>query len=141
MKITRASEYAVRCVYFLASKKIGVTVKKNEVSCEMEIPEQFLAKIAQQLARAGIIGVVQGSKGGVKLLKDPREITLLEVIEAIMGKIFLNECVQDMGSSMGYCKRKPDCSIHLVWRKVQQKLRETLRKENFKELVKGKICF
>ena len=46
-------EYAIRCVLYLASK-VGLVVSRQEVAYAMEIPDHFLAKIAQQLARAGI---------------------------------------------------------------------------------------
>ena len=51
MKITRAAEYAVRCTYYLAWKGNDVIVNKKEVAGQMDIPEQFLTKIAQQLAK------------------------------------------------------------------------------------------
>lgn len=144
MKITRAAEYAVRCVYFLASKDIGLTVNKSEISLVMEIPEQFLSKIVQQLSHSGIVRIIQGPKGGLRLLRDPKEITLLEVVEVIMGKIFLNECVRHNSShsvSVDYCKRKPGCSVHSVWMKAQQELRMTLRMATFKSLIESGTCF
>ena len=64
MRLTKAGEYAIRCALFLSFQGMGVVVSKKEIARAMDIPAQFLGKIAQQLARAGIIEIVQGSKGG-----------------------------------------------------------------------------
>ncbi len=136
MKITRAAEYAVRCIYYLAWKGEGVVVNKKKIAEQMNIPEQFLTKVAQQLAHAGIIIIVQGAKGGFMLTEAPEKITLLDIIEVMMGTLFLNDCIRHPES----CKKSPDCSIHVVWQTVQQKLRETLKEANFKNLLNNKSC-
>ena len=136
MKISRAAEYAVRCIYYLSWKGKNKVVNKKEIASHMDIPEQFLTKIAQQLAHAGIIVIVQGPKGGFRLADAPEKITLLDVIEAIMGRLFLNDCIRHPES----CEKRPDCSIHDVWQTAQQQLRETLKKANFKSLLNNKSC-
>jgi DNA-binding IscR family transcriptional regulator len=52
MRLTRAGEYAVRCVLYLASKGVDSLCNRKQIAAEMDIPDQFLSKIAQQLARA-----------------------------------------------------------------------------------------
>jgi Rrf2 family protein len=102
----------------------------------MEIPEQFLGKIAQQLARFGFIEIVQGAKGGYRLLVAPAKITLLDVVESAIGEIFLNDCVMNPSS----CRRSPFCSIHMVWEKARKQLRDTLREETFETLLVRENC-
>jgi len=137
LRITRAAEYAVRCVLFLAgSGKQGVVARK-EIAAAMDIPVQFLAKIAQQLARAGLIGIVQGAKGGYRLLIPPEKISLLDAVEAVTGEIFLNDCIMRPGS----CLRSPTCSICRVWEKARGQLRKTLGEADFAGILKGKPCF
>ena len=64
MKLTRAGEYAVRCLLYLSTQGIGVVCKRKQIAVKMDIPDQFLGKIAQQLARAGFLEIVQGARGG-----------------------------------------------------------------------------
>jgi Rrf2 family protein len=89
MRLSRAGEYAVRCVLYLANRPAKEVVPRWAVAQAMEIPEPFLAKIGQQLARAGILEILQGAKGGYRLRRSPQEISLLEVVEAVMGELFL----------------------------------------------------
>jgi Rrf2 family protein len=102
----------------------------------MDIPGQFLGKIAQQLARAGIIEIVQGAGGGYRLIIPPETLTLLDVVEAIIGEIVLNDCVANPDG----CYRSPGCSVHLVWEKARKQLRETLRQARFADLIAGETC-
>jgi len=48
-------------VLYLASQGVGVLCARKEIARKMDIPDQFLGKIAQQLARAGAIVIVQGA--------------------------------------------------------------------------------
>jgi Rrf2 family protein len=97
----------------------------------MDIPGQFLGKIAQQLARAGLIEIIQGAKGGFRLTVMPADLTLLSVIEAVTGEISLNDCILRPES----CDRSPVCKVHLVWENVRNQLRESLRKATFATLI------
>jgi Rrf2 family protein len=102
----------------------------------MRIPEHFLTKIVQQLARMGIIAIEQGPKGGCQLLKTPKELSLLDVVEALMGEIFLNDCVMSPSS----CFRNPSCAVHRVWCKAREQLRDSLRTATFDKLLEEESC-
>jgi Rrf2 family protein len=102
----------------------------------MDIPEQFLVKIAQQLARSGFIEIVQGMRGGYRLLMSPENISLLDVVEAAVGEIFLNDCVMNPAS----CRRTPSCCVHMVWEKAREQLRDTLREATFQTLLAEGSC-
>jgi len=136
MRLTKAGEYAIRCALFLSFQGVGVVANKKEIANAMGIPGQFLGKIAQQLARAGVIEIVQGSKGGYRLLVPPARLTLLDVVEAVIGEIYLNDCVARPES----CSRTRLCSIHRVWEKARDQLRETLREADFKTILADDSC-
>ena len=136
MRLTRAGEYAVRCVLYLASQGVGVVCNRKQIAAEMDIPDQFLSKIAQQLARSGFLEIVQGSKGGLKLVVSPQHVSLLDVVEAVIGEIFLNDCVMWPES----CRRSQACTVHQIWDKARNQLRETLRQATFASLLEKDSC-
>ena len=137
MRLTRAGEYAVRCVLCLASQGQGVVCNRKRIAKAMDIPDPFLGKIAQQLAHAGLIEIIQGSKGGLRLVISPDEINLLDVVEAVIGEIFLNDCIFRPES----CDRSNACAVHAVWEKSRNQLRETLRRATFAKLMQEESCF
>ncbi len=136
MRLTRAGEYAVRCIIYLSIKGTGVIVPKQEIVEHGEIPASFLAKIAQDLSKAGLIEIHQGAKGGYRLLREPVEITLLEVVEVMIGRIFLNDCIGKPNS----CPASPGCLTHRVWDKASEQLRNTLAEANFAFLSQEGFC-
>lgn len=136
MRLTRAGEYAVRCVLYLASQGVGALCARKEIARQMDIPDQFLGKIAQQLARAGAIEIVQGARGGFRLVVAPEELTLLEVVEAVIGEIFLNDCVMRPES----CNRSHACAVHCVWAKAKDQLRQTLQEATFARILQETSC-
>ena len=136
MRLTRAGEYAVRCALYLTHKGEGVTTSRREIARIMDIPDQFLGKIAQQLAKAQIIEIIQGAKGGYKLVISPDNLSMLDVVEAVIGEIFLNDCVIRPES----CQRAPVCSAHLVWEKARDQLRNTLRQTTFRQMLEHESC-
>lgn len=131
MQITRQADYAVRAVLHLA--RIG-NVERTATSMiaeEQHIPPSFLAKIISQLSIAGLLHTSRGARGGVTLGREPKDITLLEVIEAIDGPIQLNECVGDAG----VCPFDDNCPLRPVWCEAQDELVTKLRGTNFAQLL------
>lgn len=133
MQITRQADYAVRAVLYLARLDASKRAATSQVAQDQHIPPSFLAKIISQLSIAGLLHTSRGARGGVALAREPRHITLLEVIEAIDGPIMLNECVGD-GSN---CDFEEDCPLKPVWCEAQHELVTRLGSTNFATLVNG----
>src|SRR5690242_8775317 len=95
MQISRAGEYGVLGLLHLARRAPGSTVMIEEVAREEDIPKSFLAKIFQQLVRAGLIRSYRGASGGFALVEKPDAITVLEIIEAIEGRLAFQRCIQE----------------------------------------------
>ena len=136
MRLTRAAEYAIRCMVYLSGRGLGVLTSRQEIATKADIPTHFLAKIAQDLARANLIEIRQGARGGFVLSRDPAQLSLLEVVETMIGEIYLNDCVARPNS----CKVTCDCAVHRVWMTAREQLRETLNKVTFDQLIKEKSC-
>lgn len=133
MQITRQADYAVRAVLHLA--KVGNSERSatSTIAKEQNIPPSFLAKIISQLSIAGLLHTSRGARGGVTLARDPKEITLLEVVEAIDGPIQLNECVGDNG----VCTFDDHCPIKPVWCDAQDELVKRLKGTNFGQMLEA----
>lgn len=131
MQISMACKYAIRAVMHLASLPFGSNIPINQISPEWEIPENYLRKIIPLLAKAGILYSKRGTKGGIELANPAENITFLDVIEAVEGKIFLNKCLM----SPEMCDKSPWCAANLVWNEAQDKMKEVLSSKTFAELA------
>lgn len=130
MQITRQADYAVRAVLHLA-RNTGQRTATSAIAEEQRIPPSFLAKIVSQLSIAGLLNTSRGAHGGVMLAREPKEITLLEVVEAIDGPIQLNECVE----GNGICNFEENCPLRTVWCSAQDDLIKRLKGTTFADML------
>jgi Rrf2 family protein len=125
-----AGKYAIRAMMHLASISNGTIIQISELSEKWEIPDKYLRKIIPQLARAGLIYSRRGMGGGVVLARPSKNISFLDVVEAVEGKIFLNKCLM----SPDMCEKSPWCSANLVWHEAQESMKKVLASKNLEEL-------
>jgi Rrf2 family protein len=131
MQITRQADYAVRAVLHLARAGNAERAATSAIAKEQNIPPSFLAKIISQLSIAGLLHTSRGARGGVTLAREPKDITLLEVIESIDGPIQLNECVP----GNGICSFEDNCPVRAVWCDAQYELVKRLKGTSFGDLM------
>lgn len=131
MQITRQADYALRAIYHLTKLEPNQRAATSQIAEEQRIPPSFLAKIISQLSIAGLIHTSRGARGGVSLARQPEDITILEVVEAIDGPIALNECT----SSPEACPFGENCPLRKLWCGTQSELIEKLRTTTFAEFM------
>lgn len=132
MQFTKAEEYGMLGVLYLADKEPGLITPLSEISEAQEIPEKFLAKIFQSLSRSGIVRSHRGVRGGFTLAKNPAEITIKEVLESIHGPYHLVKCMDDTG----ICSKTEFCALKELLKIAEDKLIEILVKHTLADLVR-----
>jgi Rrf2 family protein len=131
MQITRQADYALRAMLYLARLEPGQRAATSQIAEEQHIPPSFLAKIISQLSIAGLIHTSRGARGGVSMARQPEEISVLEVVEAIDGPISLNECTHSASS----CAFGETCPLRPLWCETQSELVERLRSTTFAQFL------
>jgi Rrf2 family protein len=88
MRLSSASSYALSAMaYMTTDKHKGKIVPSHIVAAARGIPERFLLKVLKPLVSARILSSTKGPNGGYKLARSPKDLTLLEIIEAVDGPI------------------------------------------------------
>ena len=137
MQLTRASEYAIRCVLFLALQPEGSISLLDDISRTQQSPRFLCAKVLQALGRQGIVRSTRGAGGGFSLGKPASEISILDVVECIEGPIILNECQADEGINKEEGPVRDGIkTLNKVWQDAQANLREELGSHKFDLLAK-----
>ena len=132
MVITRATEYAIRTIIYLAKHQKGEIVLKKDICRTQEVTPAFLTKILQPLIKTGIVSSQRGVGGGFLLNKEAEDITLLDILEAEEGPLSLNHCLVEKG----LCQRETLCSAHRVWEEAQNSMVDVLKRHNIAELIR-----
>ncbi len=136
MKLTRGRDYGVRGILHLAMQPFEQVTLLRDVARNVDVPESYLAKIFQDLNKAGLVRSYRGAKGGFSLARPASEITLLQVIEALQGPISLNRCLD----IREVCPRQEVCAVSPVLRRAQEQLLETLDAATFDVLAKETLA-
>ncbi len=131
MQITRETDYAIRSVLYLSENRDSIKMV-DEIARAKEIPRPFLSKILQKLSRTGIVKSYRGIKGGFGLAKNPKKISLMDVIVAIEGSMAMNICAINRRS----CKFSDACTVHPVWIELKKQTERFLKRYNFEKLSK-----
>jgi len=130
--ITRATEYSITAVLYMAGKHPAPVVSKKEI-CEAEgITPAFLTKILQPLIKSGLVRSKRGVAGGFSLARDPSAITLWDVMKAVDEPLALNLCLTHDNE----CGRTFYCPVHDMWQEVRDKMEEVFSKKSLIEIVK-----
>jgi len=130
--ITRATEYAIRTIIYLAKHPKGEIVLKKDICRTQEVTPAFLTKILQPLIKVGIVSSQRGVGGGFLLNRPAEKITLLDILEAEEGPLKLNHCLVEKG----LCQRDALCSAHIVWEEAQTSMIKVLQRHDIAELVR-----
>lgn len=131
MQITRQTEYAIRTLLELAGAPPGTMLQTRYISQRQQVPELFLKKTVQLLARAGLVTTRRGSGGGVVLNVPPHQLTLADILVAVEGKLALNVCLAPGDA----CPNSPACPVRSILQRAQEALVRELSRETLADIV------
>jgi Rrf2 family protein len=87
MKLSRASNYALRALEYMAGRKEEGPVTSRHIADARKIPPLYLLKVLKPLVSARVLRSLKGPNGGYRLARPASKITMLEVIEAVDGPV------------------------------------------------------
>src|ERR1035438_8135811 len=132
LKLTKKADYGLIALRHLASVP-GATASTKDIADSYHLPVTLLAKVMQQLSRAGIVQSVAGTNGGYKLMRHPGAVSALEVVRAIDGPVILTHCFTEHGTS----DRSENCTVREPLRKVHEAILELLNKFTITDLAES----
>ena len=127
--ISQTVEYALRAVVTIAQHE-GRPCTAQKISEITHVPGPYLSKVMQGLVRASLVTSKRGLHGGFVLMKDPSELTILEVIDAVDPFKRINKCPLDIGSHKGTL-----CPLHQRLDDAMATVEESLRQTTVAEVL------
>lgn len=131
MRVSTKGDYGVRALIELALRYGEGPIQSAEIAARQRIPEPYLDHLLTTLRRAGFIRSVRGPQGGHELVREPEEIHLDEVMEALEGSLSPSACLEE-GSQ---CSRNGGCSQRDVWQEVYDATRAILHRTTIADLA------
>ncbi|MFQ6115911.1 MAG: RrF2 family transcriptional regulator [bacterium] len=131
-KSTRLALYAI----VELTKTPQAVVSAGEIAERYKISEHHVAKVLQQLVRVGLIRSIRGIKGGFQIAKDPKEITMLDVVEIFEPRLPQDGCILlDFEET---CHLQDACRIGEVFNEIQEQAFYTLKSVSIATLISPK---
>jgi len=121
LRISKLTDYGTVVMTYLARENDRLHAV-SEIAAEIRLAAPTVSKILKQLVRAGLVASHRGAKGGYALARAPQTISMIEIIDALEGRVGLTEC----GSSPGLCVQESLCSIRTNWQRINGAVREAL---------------
>ena len=121
LKLTKKADYGLIALKHLAECGAPAASAK-EIAEAYHLPQEALAKILQRLVKHGLLISHQGMNGGYGLARGARQISALEVIQAIDGDVFITSCTTNHKE----CGQHDNCTIREPLRKVNSSIRGLL---------------
>ena len=139
MMFSTKAEYGVRVMVDLARRGGETPVALGEIADHEGLPLAYLEHLVARLRRAGLIESRRGAHGGYLLAREPAQITMAEVVEALEGRIAPVECITSSPDGTIRCTRESDpehvCTTKLLWTKVRGSIVRTLEQTTLAELI------
>ncbi len=113
MKLSTKGRYATRIMVCLAMKDSTIPRRKQEIAESEGISADYVEQILIRLKAGGLVVSHRGARGGFTLARDPRKITVTDVLQASEGPLSLVPCSQEN------CERETACVTHAIWRNAE----------------------
>lgn len=131
MQLNISTDYAIRTVIFLSGHR--EVTKADDISSQIGVSKNYLTKILRNLTKAGIVGVQRGVKGGYFLNRDPKDISLYDVIIVMEKTININTCLDDEHNCN--LSRAGFCEVRKFYTTLQEEIDGRLKSLNFADLL------
>lgn len=134
MKLSTKTRYGLKAIIEIAKSYGRGPAKRKEIAAIHNISEAYLENILIILKNNGIIEAVRGSSGGYTLACHPSELTVLDVVEALEGKINIVDCVNSEGLEKA-CIKINTCVARGVWKEISDIIRKKLGEITIQSLI------
>jgi Rrf2 family protein len=133
LKISQKLEYAMRAMIELAIRRdSGQLVPAREIALAQQVPLRFLEQQLGALHKAGLVESFRGAGGGCRLARDPAQITVADIADAIEGQLFPMFCLEPSDHT---CFQDSRCGLQGFWGDVAQAIEGVLRETTVADLA------
>ena len=130
MRISRTVEYGLTAAVFIAQNCKDGRVMSKTIAEAYDLPKEYLLQVMQNLVRAGILTSKKGPNGGSNLARPAKEITMLEIIEAIDGPVIVPMNLAEQTGGKPFAKK-----VEKVFLNVSKDMKVSLAKVTLADLA------
>jgi Rrf2 family protein len=130
-KIPQKTEYALRAMIELAMQREKGLISAREIAESKRIPLWFLEQQLGALAKGGLVESFRGAGGGCRLAREPQQITIADIVDAIEGPSYPMYCLNPGDHT---CWQDSRCGLQELWGDVRVAVREVFERTTLADL-------
>ena len=131
IRMSRMTDYAVLLLTHFARDPQPRIRSASTLAQKTSLARPTVSKILKSLAQSGLLTAQRGSKGGFMLAREPRAISMADVVRALEGPVSMTECCSDDDN----CRLEPTCIVASNWRKINQIVLNSLDRITLEEMA------
>ncbi len=129
--ISRSATHALRAMAVLGGLPPGTYAGAAQVAARIKAPSNYLGKLLQKLAHAGLVEGRKGGRGGFRLARGAGQITLYDILDPVERISHVRQCI--LGKPQ--CSHRDPCALHKGWAPVREEQLAFLRETTLKEVM------
>ena len=131
IRVSTRGRYALRAMVDLASHNGHGPVARRKIAERQGISSDYVAQLFRPLQDAGLVEGVKGPGGGYRLTRQPGEIRVRDVVEAVEGPVALAPCLEH---GAGACPHADHCATRAFWERLSTAVEELLDAHTLEDL-------
>jgi Rrf2 family cysteine metabolism transcriptional repressor len=135
MKFSTRGRYAIRAAMCLAEKYGQGPIPLKHIAEDQHISAKYLEVIMRLMSTAGIVSSSKGNRGGFSLAKDPKNITVFDILKVAEGSLLPVDCVE----SLGTCINAKTCTARDMWVGLRDVMTKYLKDISLYQLALGHV--
>ena len=132
MKISKKCQYALKSILELAHRNNGDAVKTHNIASSQGISQRFTEIILNELKHGGFVESRRGNEGGYLLARDPKALTVKEIVEYIQGTISVAPEASNSNSNEALFGND---ALHELWKEVNIAISRVCENKTFADLI------
>lgn len=132
VRLSKLADYGMVVMSCFARSQARSLRTARDLAMESRLPLPTVSKLLKELLQSGLLVSYRGIQGGYRLAREPREISLAEIIAALEGPVALTECSSD---TSGLCDFEACCAIKKNQQVISQAVRGVLERLTLSDLI------
>ena len=130
------TKYGLKALIFMAKRESNTPVQISSIAKSENISHKYLESILLTLRKAGFLSSKKGKGGGYYLLKDPKQIMMVDVMRSLEGPIAMVPCVSlNFYEKCKDCIDETSCSVHRLMIEVRDSTLKIFNNKSLYDLV------
>lgn len=133
MRLSTRGRYGLHAMYVLGKNYGEEPIPLSEISKQTGLPSSYLEQLIRRLKKQNIVKSTRGSQGGYFITRDPKDISIGEILECLEDFFGMTECsIED-----GYCSREEFCPARGVWIEISREIYAKTHSMSLEEMING----